>query len=142
MRSSVDREMQTLVRRKSVAAKIRGAFQKVGGAIKKGFQKVGQGIKTAAQKVGKFIKTTGAKIAKFGLKVLSTAQSIGAKVVGIIPGLKGVGKALKAVSMGTNALSNRIHVSLGKKLEKGMDIMDKIRNPVSGAGGKVLDAIL
>jgi hypothetical protein len=77
------------------------------------------------------LKTTGAKIAKFGLKIISTAQSIAAKVVGFIPGLKGVGKAIKAMSMGTNALSEKIHVSLGAKLDKGMRVMDKIRNPVS-----------
>jgi len=141
LRSSVDREMQTLVRRKSVAAKIRGAFQKVGGAIKKGFQKVGQGIKTAAKKVGGFIKTTGAKVAKFGLKVMSTVQSVGAKVMGVIPRFKGLSKVVKAESAVTNTLSNRIHVGLGKKLEEGMRVMDKIRSPVSGVGGKVMGAI-
>jgi gas vesicle protein len=208
-RSIEESEIEILVRRKSIGAKIRDAFKKVGNGIKKGFQKVGQGIKhvakkigngiktaakkvgngikhvakkigngiktaakkvgngikhvakkvgngikhvakkighgikTAAKKVGHFVKTTGAKIAKFGLKVLSTAQSVAAKVAGFIPGIgKPIGKALKAASMGTNALSNRIHVSLGSKLDKGMRVMDKIRNPVSGAGGAVLDAIL
>ncbi|KIM43490.1 hypothetical protein M413DRAFT_443414 [Hebeloma cylindrosporum] len=198
LRSLVEPEMVILVRRKSIAAKIRGAFKKIGSGIKHAFQKVGKGIKTAAKKigngiktaakkvgngiktaakkvgngiktaakkvgngiktaakkvghgivtaakkVGKFVKTTGAKIAKFGLKVISTVQSVGAKVVGFIPGVgKPLGRALKAASMGTNALSNKIHVSLGKKLDKGMKIMDKIRNPVSGAGGKALDAVL
>jgi hypothetical protein len=52
-------------------------------------------------------------------------------VVGVIPGFKGVGKAIKAVSTATNAISDRIHVNLGKKLEKGMKVMNKIRNPVS-----------
>ncbi|KIM43563.1 hypothetical protein M413DRAFT_383734 [Hebeloma cylindrosporum] len=146
---------------KKVGTKIKTAFKKVGNGIKTGItahfltcysrsmfftpvaKKIGHGIVTAAKKVGHFIKTTGAKIAKFGLKVISTVQSIGAKVIGFIPGIgKPLGRALKAASMGTNALSNKIHVSLGKKLDKGMAIMDKIRNPVSGAGGKALDAIL
>ncbi|KIM46965.1 hypothetical protein M413DRAFT_422530 [Hebeloma cylindrosporum] len=130
LRSLVQPEGEALVRR-SAASKIRGAFKKAGSRIKH-----------AARKVGHFMKTTGAKIVKFGLKIASTAQSIGAKVLGFIPGLKPLGKAMKAASMATNAISNRIHVSLGRKLDKGMRVMDKIRNPVGGAGGKALNALL
>ncbi|KAF8996163.1 hypothetical protein BDQ17DRAFT_1544896 [Cyathus striatus] len=122
---------------------IKTGFQKAGKAIKKVAKKVGNGIKTAAKKVGHFVKTTGAKVAKFGLKVLSTVESIGAKVAGFIPGIgKPISTALKAVSTGTNAASNAIHVDLGKKLDKGMKVLDKIRNPVSGAAGAALNAVL
>ncbi|KAF8996164.1 hypothetical protein BDQ17DRAFT_1364829 [Cyathus striatus] len=134
--------------------KIKTGFQKAGKAIKTGFQKagnaiktvakkVGNGIKTAAKKVGHFVKTTGAKVAKFGLKIISAAQSIGSKIAKFIPVIgKPISAALKAASTGTNAASNAIHVDLGKKLDKGMKVLDKIRNPVSGAAGAALDAVL
>jgi hypothetical protein len=150
LRSLAEPEIETLVRRKSVGAKIKGAFQKAGSAIKNVAKKVGNGVKTAAKKVGNFVKTTGAKVAKVGLKVLSTAQSIGAKVAGFIPGVgKPIGKALKGASAVTNAISNKIPAKLGSKLDKGMKVMDTIRNPMSAvkgkagkAAGKALDAIL
>lgn len=81
------------------------------------------------------MKTTGAKIAKFGLKVISTVQSVASKVAKFIPGIgKPISAALNGASKVSNLASNKIHVSLGKKLDKGMKIMDKIRNPVGGAG--------
>jgi len=142
-----------LVRRESVGAKIKHAFQKVGKGIKKGFEKVGagikkaakkvgEGVKTAAKKVAKFAKTTGAKIAKFGLEVVSTAESVASKVAKFIPGVgKPISAALTGMSKVTGLASDKIHANLGSKLQKGMDVMKKIQNPVGGAAGKVLNAL-
>jgi hypothetical protein len=85
---------------------------------------------SAAQKVGNFVKTTGAKVAKFGLQVTSTAASVGAKV--FIPGVgKTVSTALNVESKVTGFASNAIHAKLSPKLQKGMNIMNKIQHPVS-----------
>jgi TctA family transporter len=88
--------------------------------MKKGFQKVGQ-----------FIKTTGAKIAKFGLKVVSAAAGVLGTVARFIPGVgSGLSAAFKGVSKGADAASNAIHANLGKKLEKGMKVMNIIEDPI------------
>ncbi|KAF5324280.1 hypothetical protein D9619_011215 [Psilocybe cf. subviscida] len=135
-------EMVVLVRRKSIAAKIRAAFHKVGHAIKHAFQKVGQGIKHvaqkvgqgikhAAQKVGHFIKTTGAKIAKVGLKIVATVQKVAAKVVGWLPGIgKPLGKIMEGESEGLNKASDAIHAHIGGKLGQAMHRMDKAQKVV------------
>jgi len=74
--------------------------------------------------------------------VVSTAQSLASKAAKFIPVIgKPISAALTAASAGTNAASNAIHANLGKKLEKGMNVMDKIRNPVSGAAGAVIGAL-
>lgn len=123
-------ETLTLERRSHIGDKIKHAFQKVGHAIKSGFQKAGRAIKSAAQKVGHFVKTTGAKIAKFGLKIISTAQSLASHVVRFIPGIgQAASAALKAESAGLNKASESIHVSLGKKLDKGMKVMSAMSDP-------------
>ena len=85
----------------------------------------------AAKKVGNFVKTTGAKIAKFGLKVYATATKIGSRIANFIPVIgKPLSKAMGVASKVANVASDAIHVSLGKKLDKGMNIMNKIQNPV------------
>lgn len=71
------------------------------------------------------MKNTASKVAKFGLKVVSTVQTAAAKVVGYIPGLKGVGKAMEGAAKVTGFISDKIHANLGKKLEKGMNVMNK-----------------
>jgi len=134
-----------LYRRSKITQKIKAAFQKAGAAIKHGFQKlgagikkvaqkVGAGIKKAAQKVGTFIKKTGAKIVKFGLKVASAVGGVLSTVSRWIPGVgPGLSAAFKGYSAATNAASNAIHANLGKKLEKGMKVLDIIKDPI-GAG--------
>jgi hypothetical protein len=78
------------------------------------------------------VKTTGAKVAKFGLQVMSTAESVGAKVAKFIPGVgKAVSTALNVESKVTGFASNAIHAKLSPKLQKGMNIMNKIQHPVS-----------
>jgi len=105
---------------------IKEGFQNAGSAIKKGFQTVGKGIVTAAKKVGHFMKTTGAKIAKFGLKVVESVGEVVGKVVGFIPGIgKPIDRAIEGISKVAGVISDKIHVSLGKKLDKGMDVMNK-----------------
>ena len=79
----------------------------------------------AAQKVGKFMKTTFKKIAKFGLKVVSVVEEVAGKVVGFIPGLKPIGRAMEGVGKLAGFASDKIHADLGKKLDKGMAVMDK-----------------
>ncbi|KIK03996.1 hypothetical protein K443DRAFT_650142 [Laccaria amethystina LaAM-08-1] len=118
-----------------VGQKIKSGFQKAGTAIKKGFQKfAGAAMKKGFQKVGQFIKTTGAKIAKFGLKVVSAAAGVLGTVARFIPGVgSGLSAAFKGVSKGADAASNAIHANLGKKLEKGMKVMNIIEDPI-GAG--------
>ncbi|KAF5324281.1 hypothetical protein D9619_011214 [Psilocybe cf. subviscida] len=104
----------------SVAAKIRGAFHKVG-----------EGIKHAAQKVGHFVKTTGAKIAKVGLKIVATAQKIASKAVGWLPGIgKPLGKIMEGESKGLNKASDAIHAHIGGKLGQAMHRMDKAQKVV------------
>ena len=86
----------------------------------------------AAKKVGHFIKTTGAKVAKFGLKVVETAGKVIGKAVGFLPGIgKPLGKAIEGASKVAGVISDRIKVKLPKKLEKGVNVMDKI-NKVTG----------
>jgi hypothetical protein len=105
---------------------IKKAAQAVGHGIKKAAQKVGKGIKTAAKKVGGFVKHTLGKVAKFGLKIVSVAQELAGKVVGFIPGIgKPLGKVLEGASKVTGFISDKIHANLGKKLEKGMKVMNK-----------------
>ncbi|KAF8996161.1 hypothetical protein BDQ17DRAFT_957139 [Cyathus striatus] len=119
---------EVIVSRTSVKEK----FKKFGQKLKAGFQKVGQGIKTAAKKVGRFVKTTGAKIVKFGAKVVSTGMSVLSKVAKVIPGVgKAISAGLKGVGTAADVVSNAIHANLGKKLDKGMKIMDKVQNPIS-----------
>ncbi|KIM30526.1 hypothetical protein M408DRAFT_328095 [Serendipita vermifera MAFF 305830] len=110
----------------------------------KGFVKQhGAAIRGAINKAVKWVADTGAKVAKFGLKVVSTVASVASKVVGFIPGVgKAVGKAVGGLGHAANAASNAIKADLGPHLEKGMQVMDKIRNPVGGTAGKVLDAVL
>jgi hypothetical protein len=79
--------------------KIKQGFQRVGNKVKQGFQKVKQGLKTAGkkmkegfQKAGKWIKENSPTAVKFGLNILSTAQSVGARVV--VFALPGIGKPI------------------------------------------------
>ncbi|KAF8888701.1 hypothetical protein CPB84DRAFT_1749436 [Gymnopilus junonius] len=155
-----------LLHRRSIAAKIRHAFQhafhkvgaafkkagtaikkgfqKAGTAIKKGFQKVGKVMKKGFQKVGHFIKTTGAKIAKFGLKVVAAVATVVGKVVKFIPGIgQGLSRAAKGLAKGADLASNKIHAKLGKKLEKVSKGMDYVISPIgtaAKAAGKKLGA--
>jgi len=90
----------------------------VGAKIKKAFQNVGAKIKS-------FVKNTAGKVAKFGLKVVSTIQNAASKVANFIPGVgKIIGKGLEAESKVTGLISDKIHANLGKKLEKGMKVMN------------------
>lgn len=60
----------------------------------------------------------------------------------LLPGIgKGIKTALNVVSEAGNAISKVIPAKLGSKLEKGVSTMDKIQNPVSGIGGKILNGI-
>jgi hypothetical protein len=80
----------------------------------------------AAKKVGHFIKTTGAKIAKFGLKVVESVGKVVGKVIGFIPGIgKPIDRAIEGISKVAGVISDKIHVRLGKKLDKGMNVMNK-----------------
>jgi hypothetical protein len=139
----ISNDMDDQLVRRGLGAKIKKAFQKVGGAIKKGFQKagnaikhvaqkVGSGIKTAAKKVGHFVKTTGAKIAKFGLKVYESVGNVVGHVASFIPGVgKPIQAAIKGATKVAGVISDHIHVNLGKKLEKGMNVMNKANKVMS-----------
>ena len=82
--------------------------------------------------MGHFVKTTGAQVAKFGLKLVSTAQKVASKVVSFVPVVgKIAGKALEGVSAGLNAASNAIHVKIPGRLQKGVNVMNKVRK-ISG----------
>jgi hypothetical protein len=86
---------------------------------------------SAADKVGNFVKKNGAKIAKFGLKVYATATKTAGRVASFIPGVgKPISRALSGVSKVANFASDKIHADLDKKLTTGMNVMDKIQNPV------------
>ena len=88
-------------------------------------------MKEGFQKAGTWIKDNGAKVAKFGLKIVSAATSVAGHVAGLIPGVgKAVGKSLSAVSKLTDFASDKIHADLGAKLNKGMDVMNKIEHPL------------
>jgi hypothetical protein len=140
-----DSDVHILYRRESIFTKIKHAFQKAGHAIKKGFQKAGHAIKSGFQKVGKvlkkgfqkvgtFIKKTGAKIAKFALKVVAAGASVLSKALKFIPGVgTALGMAVKGVAMGANAASNKIHASLGSKLDKVSKGLDYVISPVGSA---------
>ena len=77
-------------------------------------------------KVVKFAKTTGAEIAKFATKVYQTATAVGGEVIGQIPGLKAVGKAMEGVSKAVGAISDHIHAPLSRKLQHGVKIMNNV----------------
>ena len=86
----------------------------------------------AAQKVGHFIKTTGAKIVKFGLKVVESVGKVIGKALEVIPGVgKTLERAVAGVSKIAGVISDHIHVKLGKKLEKGMKVMNKANKIMS-----------
>ncbi|PPQ95679.1 hypothetical protein CVT26_008330 [Gymnopilus dilepis] len=138
-----------LYRRKSIFTKIKHAFQHAAHAVGHAFHAVGHAVVHAAKAVGHFVKTTGKKIAKLGLKIYAAGAAIAAKVVRFIPGIgTGVATALKGVSAGANAASNKIHANLGKfgnKLDHGLNY---VINPMGsatkhmGKGGKALSALL
>jgi len=112
-----------------IGSGIKRVAQKVGSGIKKVAKKIGNGIRIAAKKVGHFMKTTGAKIAKFGLKVVQTVGTVVAKVAGFIPEIgKPLEKAIGGVAKAAGMISDKIHVKLGAKLDKGMKIMNKADN--------------
>jgi hypothetical protein len=80
----------------------------------------------AAKKVWHFVKTTGAKILKFGLKIVESVGEVAGKIIGFIPGIgKPIDRAIEGLSKAAGAISDRIHVKLSAKLEKGMKVMDK-----------------
>jgi hypothetical protein len=100
--------------------------------MKQGFQNAGQKMKEGLQKAGTWIKDNGAKVAKFGLKAVSTAASVAGHIVSLLPGVgKIVGKSLSAVSKLTDFASDKIRADLGDKLNKSMNILDKIEHPLS-----------
>jgi len=134
--------------RRNIFSKIKHAFQSFGHKVKAGFQKLGQGIKhvaqkavagiktvakkvgsgikTAVKKVGHFIKTTGAKIVKFGLKVVQAVGTAVAKVASFIPEVgKPLERAIDGVAKGAGMISDKIHVKLPPRLEKGVEVMNK-----------------
>jgi hypothetical protein len=119
-------------------------------------------MKASFQKAGNWIKENGAKVAKFGLKVYATATKVASHVANFIPGVgKGVSKALDGVSKVADFASDKIHADLGSKLDKGMNVMNKIEHPLSeymsifvsksdltylalagGTAGQIFDAVL
>jgi hypothetical protein len=112
--------------------KVKQGFQTAGRKIKEGFQTAGKKMKEGFVKAGKWIKDTGAKVAKFGLKVVSTAASVVGHVASFIPGVgKAISKGLSGVSKLADFASDKIHANLGAKLNKGMDVMNKIEHPLS-----------
>jgi phage-related protein len=115
-----------LVRRSSVITKLKKDFQKAGSAIAHVAQKVGKGIQTAAKKVENFAKNTGAKVAKFGLKVVQSVGEVVGHVASFIPAIgKPVQQAIHGVSEVAGVISDHIKAKLSKKLDKGMDVMNK-----------------
>ena len=80
----------------------------------------------AAKKVWGFMKTTGAKIAKVGLKVFESVGEVVGKFASFIPGIgKPIQQAIHGVSKVAGVVSDHIPAKLSKKLEKGMNIMNK-----------------
>ena len=72
------------------------------------------------------MKTTGAKVAKFGLKVVESVGEAAGKVASFIPGVgKPIDRAIEGVSKLAGVASDHIHVKLSKKLQKGMNVMNK-----------------
>ncbi|KAF8884566.1 hypothetical protein CPB84DRAFT_153543 [Gymnopilus junonius] len=150
-------ETHILYRRRSIFTKIRDAFRhafhkigqgfkKFGQAVKKGFQKAGHAIKTGFQKFGQKVKTG---FQKFGQKVKQGFKKVG-KV--LKKGFqKGLSIAAKGLAKGADIASNKIHASLGKKLDKAMHGMDYVISPIGtaakaagkkvGAGAVVADLL-
>jgi hypothetical protein len=107
-------------------------------------------VKQGFQTAGKFIKKYAPMVAKFGLKVISAAQSVAARVVKYIPVIgKPVSELLKVESKGLNMASNAIHADLPSQLKKGTEVLDDIRDPFGAAakaagkavGGKQVAAV-
>jgi len=145
--------------RRSLASRTKAIFHKA----KVGLEKIGHGIAHAAKTVAKavkheaimvgktivkgvkkavnFVKTTGAKIVKFGLEVYSTATHLVGKALHALPGIgQSIGKVLDGASAAADAIQKHIKVHLSNKLEKGMKIMEKIKEYTSlpGKAGKIL----
>jgi hypothetical protein len=125
---------------KNVANKVGNGVKNIGNGVKNAAKAVGNGVKTA----GKWVKANGAKIAKGGLKVLATVGSVASRVANLVP-IPGVGKLMSKglgyASKGLDKASNAIKADMGA-FGKASSVMDKIQNPLSGAGGQALDAIL
>jgi hypothetical protein len=89
-------------------------------------------VKKGIEKADTWIKTTGAKVVKFGAEVYATAVKTVGKVANFIPG---VGRAVKEVTDGVSRLANfvsdKINVKLPAKLQRGVNIMKEIQNPLS-----------
>ena len=95
----------------------------------------------AVAKVGDFVKHTAAKVVKFGLKVASGVQQLAGTVAGFIPGVgKPIGKALQAESKVTGAISDKIHANLGKKLDKGVNVINKAQKIMGYMGRRDLSS--
>lgn len=82
-----------------------------------------------------FIKTTGAKVVKFGLKVAQSLLTVGAKVLGFIPGVgKPLGKIVDGAAKVVGVVGDHIHATLSHHLQTGMKVMRK----ALGVMGKIV----
>ena len=88
------------------------------------------------------MKHTAAKVVKFGLKVASGVQQLAGTVAGFIPGGKPIGKALQAESKVTGLISNKIHANLGKKLDKGVNVINKAQKVMGYMGRRDLSSTI
>lgn len=83
-------------------------------------------------------------MAKFVTKAYAAGLHAIGKVVGAVPGLKGVGLAMKAASIGANAVSDSIHAPGNSKFARVMNKMtsglDKAikKTTVKGALGAII----
>jgi hypothetical protein len=112
-----------------VVDKVKTGFQTAGKAIAhvatKAVQKIKTGVTKAVKKVGNFVRTTGAKIVKFGAKVLETGAEVVGHIAGFIPEIgKPIQEAIHGVAKVAGAVADHVKANLGKKLQRGFDIMN------------------
>jgi len=119
---------------------VKNTVKKATHAVRKTVGRVVHTVKKAAT----WVKKNGAKIAKVGLKAVAAATKAASHVVAVIPGVgKAVGTALSNISRTADMVGSKIHVKLGGKWDKVMNVMDRIQHPLGhGTAAKVFDAVL
>jgi len=132
--SSIFDDDDQLVRRKvDIKAGIKKVFHKIADGVKSVVHKVENVAKTVAHKVETAAKTVWHKVGKvalqvvkFGTKIYQGVMTQVGKAVSGIPAFRPLGRVIEGAATAAGAISDRIHVPLPKKLQKGVDIINNV----------------
>ena len=73
-----------------------------------------------------YLTSTMVLVVKFGTKIYQGVMTQVGKAVSGIPAFRPLGRVIEGVATAAGAVSDRIHVPLPKKLQKGEDIINNV----------------